>query len=105
MFKDQLIAKLDALIADESDDAAALSHADRELRTAEVMGDLLAVERDESALVWLAQSQSLPVEHRADCDACAILQIRLVTAPLADVPDTTPGHHAYDLIGGRGRRR
>ncbi|OSI79310.1 hypothetical protein BSZ21_01530 [Bradyrhizobium canariense] len=37
------------------------------------MGDLLAVERDEAALVWPAQAQGLPVEHRADINPLALL--------------------------------
>jgi hypothetical protein len=38
------------------------------------MGDLLAVERDEAALVW--QAQNLPVEHRADISPLALLGLR-----------------------------
>jgi hypothetical protein len=41
-----------------------------------VMGDLLAVERDEAALVWQAQAQNLPVEHRADISPLALLGLR-----------------------------
>jgi hypothetical protein len=99
--REAIIKQLTALIDAESDDKAALSQTDRELRTAEVMGDLLAVERDESALVWSAMAQSLPVEHRADCDPLAILGCRLVTVPRADVSGTSPTH-AYDIVlGGR----
>ncbi len=77
-FKDQVIAKLSAEIDSESDDAAALSPEVRKQREAEVMGDLLAVERDESTLVWRAQSENLPCEHRSDCAPQAILGVRLV---------------------------
>ena len=38
-----------------------------------MLGDLLAVERDEAALVWTAQSQGMPVEHRADISPLALL--------------------------------
>jgi hypothetical protein len=103
--KDALIAALDREIAAEADDKAALSHTDRELRTSETMSDLLAVERDESALVWSAQSQSLPIEHRADCSPLALLGIALVTKPNGHLPETTPGH-SYDIVRpGGGRRR
>jgi hypothetical protein len=37
---------------------------------------LLAVERDEAALVWRAMDERLPVEHRADCAPQSILQVR-----------------------------
>ena len=53
------------------DDKSALSHAERQKREAEAMADLLSVERDESVLVWRAQAERLPVEHRADCDVCS----------------------------------
>jgi hypothetical protein len=43
------------------------------------MGDLLDIERQECVLVWQAQAQSLPVEHR-DCSPLAILGCRLMTA-------------------------
>jgi hypothetical protein len=97
-FKDQLIAKLDAEITAEADDAAALSHEDRQRRTAELMSDLLEAERAESALVWLAQAQNLPCEHRLDCSPLAILNLRLITVPRAAIngPSTTPD--AYDFV-------
>jgi hypothetical protein len=101
LHRDALIAALDREIAAEADDKAALSHTDRELRTSETMSDLLSVERDESALVWLAMDQKLPVEHRADCSPQAVLQVQLVTAPRATNGPTSPGH-AYDIVlGGR----
>ncbi len=52
-----LIAKLNAEIDAEADDAASLSHTEREKRESEVQQDLLAVERDEAALVWTAQAE------------------------------------------------
>jgi hypothetical protein len=79
-----------------------LSHEARQKAEAEVMGDLLAVERDECALVWQAQAQGLPCEHRADVSPVALLGLRLVTAPRAGMPATSPGH-AWDIVGG-GRR-
>jgi hypothetical protein len=72
--------------------AAALSFIDREKQSAVVMQDLLAVERDESALVWLAMAQGLPMFHRRDCASQAILQCRLVTAPRVEPsPPPRPG--------------
>ena len=105
LHRDALIAALDREISSEADDGAALSHTDRELRTSEVMGDLRAVEFDECALVWRAMSEKLPVEFRADCDPCAILQVQLVTRPNGHLPETTPGH-SFDVVrpGGGSRR-
>ena len=78
LHRDLLIKRLDGLIADESDDAAALTPEARAKATTEIQGDLLAVERDESALVWQAQAQGLPVEHRSDIDPRALLGVVLV---------------------------
>src|SRR5882757_590493 len=59
--RDALIAALDGEINTEADDGCALSHEQRQQREAEVMGDLLDIERQEAALVWQAQSQSFRV--------------------------------------------
>ena len=45
--------------------------------------DLLSEERDECALVWRAQSENLPVEHRPDINPIALLGVKLTTAPRA----------------------
>jgi hypothetical protein len=73
--------RFDALIDAESDDKNALSHEERGKREAQVLSNLLAVEREEAALVWAALEQALPCEHRADCNAQAILQCRMITLP------------------------
>ena len=97
LHKDALIAALDREIASEADDKAALSHEAREKAVAETQADLLAVERDESWFVWQAQSQGLPVEHRADISPLALLGLRLITAPGA-VPSPTSPELAYDIM-------
>ncbi len=84
LHRDALIAALDREIATESDDAASLSHAEREKRLSEVQQDLLFAEYEEAALTWTALEQGLPAQHRADCSPLAILQCRLVTAPRAN---------------------
>lgn len=64
------------------------------------MNDLLSVERDESALIWRGMDERLPVAHRSDCNPCAILQCKLVTA----APNGGGTlQHVIDIIGG-GRR-
>jgi hypothetical protein len=69
-----------------------LSHADREVRINEAMTDLLAVEFDETAVVFRGQSEGLPVEHRSDCSPLALHGLRLVTAPRANEASTSPGY-------------
>ena len=99
---DVLIAKLDAEIDAEADDSAALSREERQRHEAEVMEDLLAVERDECALVWQAMEQGLPVEFRSDCSPQAVLGVQLVNRPHRDPPGTR--EHAFDKVM-VGRRR
>jgi hypothetical protein len=98
LFKEALIKRLDAEIDSEADDKVALSPEAREEAQAEVMADLLAVERDECALAWQAQAQNLPCEHRPDIAPLAVLQCRLVTAPRV-VPTITPELHSYAVAG------
>jgi hypothetical protein len=91
-----LVSALDRLIDEESDDANALTHEQRAIREAEIMEDALAVERSESELVWIAQSQNLPCEHRSDVDVRALLSVRLVVAP-RPLSGTSPGY-SWDLM-------
>jgi hypothetical protein len=101
LHKDAMIAALAREITSEADDKAAMTHEARQKAEAEVMGDLLSVERDESALVWRAMDEKLPAEHRADISPPALLGVALVTVPRADAPQTSPDH-AYDIVlGGR----
>jgi hypothetical protein len=94
LHRDLLIKRLDTEIdAESDDDAGALSHEQRQQAEAETMGDLLIAERQEAELVWQAQAQGLPVEHRTDCSPLAILQVQLITTPRADaLPETSPGY-------------
>ena len=79
LHKDAMIAALE--ITAEADDPAALTPTEREKRESEVLDDLLSVEHAECELVWLAQSQNLPCEHRPDVDPRALLSVRCVVAP------------------------
>ena len=101
VIKDALVKRLDAKIAAEADDPAALSHEARQQREAEVQGDLLAVERDEAALVWQAQQSLLPVEHRSDISPLALLGLQLITAPRATNGPSSPERAGFNLVGGR----
>jgi hypothetical protein len=79
------------MIDANADDAGALSHEDRQKRAAAVQADLLKVEREESALVWLGQAAHLPVEHRPDIDPLALLGADLVVTPIVASPGSSPG--------------
>jgi hypothetical protein len=93
--REALIKRLDVEVAAIADDKAALTPEVRQQSEAKVLDDLLSVERDESALVWLAQEQGLPAEHRGDCAALAILQCRLITAPRAT--NATSSEHFFEV--------
>ena len=101
LHRDALIKRLDAEISAEADDGAALSHEQRQQAEAQVMGDLLSVERDEAWWVWQAQSDNLPCEHRGDISPLALLGLRLVTTPRAPDGPSSPSQAGYNLIGGR----
>ena len=99
VFRDALIERLDAEIDAEADDKSALSHADRQKREAEVLSDLLDIERQEASLVWSAQAQGLPCEHRAECSPEAILSLRLVSAAAPVYERGSSLEHALQIIG------
>jgi hypothetical protein len=94
----ELIRRLDEEILSEADDDAALSVEDRQRHAADVATDLLVVERDESVFVWRAQTDRLPVEHRADINPVALLSLKLVTPAAGNRRGTSP-EHGYDIVG------
>jgi hypothetical protein len=98
LHKSALIAALDRENDAEADDNVSLSNEARQQAEAEMMGDLLAVERAEAGLVWSAMAQNLPVEFRADSNPLAILGCRLETAPRANPSPGTSPEHAFDII-------
>ncbi len=99
--KTALLASLDALVSEEADDDAALSHEERQQQEAEVMADLLSTECDEAALIWSAMAQGLPATHRVDCAPAAILQCRLITAPAVSASVGTSPEHVIRFAGPR----
>ncbi len=80
LHRDALVKKLTAEIDGESDDAAALSAADRRKRESELLADLAATKRQIGALIALADSQGLTVEHEAGVEAEVALGIVTVLA-------------------------
>jgi hypothetical protein len=62
----------------------------------------LAVERDEAWLVWQGQAQGLPVEHRSDCAAQALLGCMVITAPMhTNGGGSSPEHAGWNAHVGR----
>jgi hypothetical protein len=95
--KDALIARLDAEIANESDDPAALTHDERQRQEAEVLSDLLAVEHDEAALTWRAINEKMPIEFRDDISAAALLGVEVVVA--VSNGRGTSAEHGFNIFG------
>jgi hypothetical protein len=80
-----------------------LTYEARERQAAELQGDLLAIERDESFLVWIAQGHGMPAEHLSDCSPQAILGCQLISVPAVVSSGSSPQRAGYDLVGRRRR--
>jgi hypothetical protein len=103
LMKDTLIKRLDAEIDAEADDKAALSLEAREKATAEIQANVLAQERLEAELVWLAQADNLRVHHRPDCNPLAILGCRLVTPAAPNSQEPSSWMHSWTVTRPGGR--
>jgi hypothetical protein len=78
LFRDQLIARLEAEVDLVADDAAALDDTDRAARLAEIASDQLATEREEVALIETAARTGLTIAHRADVSIEALLGVHII---------------------------
>ena len=79
LFPKEMAAWLETMVDVETNDQNALGHDERQKREADLQQKLLDTQRQEAYLVWKAQAQGMPAEHRADCHPLAILGGRLVT--------------------------
>lgn len=102
LHKDALIAALDREIGSEADDKSALTPEQREIAEAEVMADLLDIERQEAALTWRALSEKLPVEFRSGIAPQAVLGLNVVTKPNGH-QEPTSWMHGWDVVRPGGR--
>jgi hypothetical protein len=99
LFKEQMLAKINAGLDEVADDKAALSQQQREEMEAQISSDMLAIERAECALIWHAEANGEVIDFRSDTSPMAVLGVRLVTAPRANPsPGTSPQHVA--IFGG-----
>ena len=95
--RDSLIGLLDQEITEAADDGNAMTIEQRQKAVATITSDMLAVDRELSELIWLAQAQNLPVEFRPDASPLAVLGLQLRTVARAEPARTTPGH-GYDVV-------
>ena len=100
--RDTLIKQMDGLLAEESDDANALSLADRQKQGLQIQSDLAAVEYDLAAMVWRGLDDRLPVWFDGDQSAMTVIGAQLVTQ-LATNGGSSPEHAGYEILG-PGRR-
>jgi hypothetical protein len=103
LFRDQMLAKINAAIDEAADDKAALSQAQREEMEALISADMLAIERAECSLIWAAETRGEIIDFRPTTSAQACLGIRLQTVPQRAVPETSLSH-GLDVVGPGGRR-
>jgi hypothetical protein len=103
LHRDALLAKIEAAIIEQSDDAAALTTLQREQQSAQIASDRLEVERQECSLVWRMQHDGAAVEFRSDTDIRAVLGIAL---EITDQPQGAFGmaaaySHIIEILGPR----
>jgi hypothetical protein len=89
---DLLLKSLDRELNEAADDASALSDVQRQKALAVIDGDILATERVETELVWLAREKGMAVHHREDVHPLALLNLALVVAREGSLPETDGGH-------------
>ena len=97
LFKDQLLAKINAGFDEIADDKSALSQQQREEMEAQIASDMLSAERSECALIWHAEAKGEVIDFRSTTSAQAALGVSLRTVPRAALPPTSPGH-GYDIV-------
>jgi hypothetical protein len=103
VLRDELLAKINAALDEAADDKAALSQQQREEMEAQIMHDVLMIERSEVACIWAAEAQGAVIDFRGDTSPQSLLGVRLVAAPRAVPSPDSNARHAYELVGGRRR--
>lgn len=101
LFRDQLLAKINAGFDEIADDKSALSQQQREEAEAQIGADMLAAERAECALIWHADDKGEVIDFRCTTSPQAALGVALRTVPRAPNGPSSPSVAGYNLIGGR----
>jgi hypothetical protein len=84
LFPDEVIARLDAMVEAEIDDAAALATSDQQAELGELSAGIEQLGRQEEALIEAAFAQGVDVLRRARADPACVLGVReRVAVPLA----------------------
>jgi hypothetical protein len=102
LFRDQVLAKINAGFDEIADDKSALSFAQREEMLATISADRLATERREVACIWAAAERGEIIDLRSDTTPMCAIGVSLRTLPRAtELPPSSPERAGFDLIGGR----
>lgn len=75
LHRDVLVKRLEQQIDAESDDAKALSDAQRAQRQGALLENILALERQECRLITMAESEGVMIDYRAECNPYAVLDL------------------------------
>lgn len=84
-FKDPIVAALDREIDLYADDANALSDEDRAKGEADLSSKILSVEREEEALIRMAEDREMVIPRRRDADPRAVLGLASTLPPMMEV--------------------
>jgi hypothetical protein len=99
LFRDQLVAKIEVSIDEIADDPAALSAKERQVREAQILADMLEIERSECSLIRAAEARGETIDFRVGTSPLALLGVALVvTGSRATASQTSLGM-AIDYIG------
>ena len=71
----ELIEAIEREIDELSDDDRALTHEERGKKIETIEADMLAIEREEEALIELAEAQGVPITRRVNADPRAVLGV------------------------------
>lgn len=95
LHKDALVARIETLIREQSDEKVALSEAARAEKLAQIDNDRLEVERAECALIWKLHRDGQAVEFREDADIRAVLGVSLEVDDRPQRPFGQAAHYSH----------
>ena len=101
LFRDQLLARINAGIDEAADDKAAMSQQQRDEAEAQINSDALLIERSECALIWEVEAQGEMIDFQQRYERrwqCLGLGSSTSRAPN---PSGTSPMHPYRIVGGR----
>jgi hypothetical protein len=101
LFRDQLLAKIDAGLDEIADDKNALSSSQREQIGSEISASELSIQRAECSLIWHAEARGEIIDFRSDTSPESVLGVQLETRPKTAAPSTSPSMTVHHIGPGR----